>query len=611
MKKINLILINLISPEYLVRYQAPLAVTILKKYVESKSQKAKISIIDMQKIFTYFNRMDNLDQENAFSMTVEETIRKAKSICSKGPSIVGFSIKWNTQKIAEKIIIELRKAIKPGQVIFVAGNIGSTFGYESLLKESSFNQSLAVIGEGEDALVSIVNIASEKQDKISNLENYRTIPNVAMIQGQCLQLDSLERVDLKKYPKIILEPEEIYDQEWKVHALETSRGCPWGCCTFCSIGCQFGKTPDGKKGNTEWQAFPVELMMQNIRGLVKKGVRIIDFKDSEFFGPVRKTLENDPFDQTMNRVENFAKSIINLKKMVEKKEPWQEFIINHISARVDTIYRDGESERNKRRIEVYQLLKKAGLAGVYLGIESGSPAQLKRYAKGCTVKENEEALKIFRKLGFEVEAGFIFFDYLASLDELKENIDFIDKTKLFRTDSRLFGSLRVQKGSSYSGIAKKHGLLGNENADSLSFECKYLHKDTEEIEQIFEKWENATRKLVRLVSKSERLKYYKLNYYFLKSIVYAYYYGMNANVPVIASQLSEIRKDFLKKTRSLEINSGDDGKNKKFLEEYITYAERSNQKFKELYKEKIKAKKELTPLFAIIKTSLAEAKVKK
>ncbi|MEA3379076.1 MAG: hypothetical protein U9Q69_05590 [Nanoarchaeota archaeon] len=48
---IKLILVNLISPKFIVRYQAPLAVNILAGYVKNKMPKISIKIIDMQDIF--------------------------------------------------------------------------------------------------------------------------------------------------------------------------------------------------------------------------------------------------------------------------------------------------------------------------------------------------------------------------------------------------------------------------------------------------------------------------------------------------------------------------------------------------------------------------------
>ena len=81
-----------------------------------------------------------------------------------------------------------------------------------------------------------------------------------------------------------------------------------------------------------------------------------------------------------------------------------------------------------------------------MGVESGSPSQLIRYGKGVTVEETEQAIRILREIGFNVEPRIIFFDPEATLDELKESIDFI-KNRMAKTKSRLFGSLRVQAGS--------------------------------------------------------------------------------------------------------------------------------------------------------------------
>lgn len=574
MKKLNVVLINLISPEYLVRYQAPLAVNVLKNHLAISNKDVDVKVIDMQGIFYEQNKIDN--QEQAFLKTINKAVDQVKKIIDKGPAIVGLSIKWNTQKVAEQIITSIRNRTGKTNCLFVVGNIGSTFGYKGLLKKEVFQEVLAVVGEGEDALGTIVTQASKNQEDIANLNNYLGIPNVAMNLDGELKLDSLKRVELEKYPNALLEPEQIYDQEWKVHALETSRGCPWGKCTFCSIGCQFGKTLNNCKGDTRWSPYPLDLVFRNIKNLVAKGVRVIDFKDSEFFGPVRKTADNKQFNQTMDRVEEFAKGMIEINNELKKENPDDQVVINHISVRADTIYKEGEEENNKRRLAVYKLLKKAGLKGIYLGIESGSKGQLKRYAKGTTPEENKEAIKIVRELGLEVEVGFIFFDFLATLDDLKENIDFIEETKLFETDSRLYGSLRVQNGSTYALLAKNQGLLGAEHEDSLSFDCEYKHEIVSQIEQIYALWEESTRKLARLINEQERLEYYALNHYFLKSIIYAIHNKCEQNVVAVVKQFAEIRSNLLAQTRDSITNNNSVCADAKFKNEYLTFAINSN-----------------------------------
>lgn len=576
-KRLKLILVNLISPNHLVRYQAPLAVNLLKNFIVSRSQ-VDVEVIDMQQVFVGMRKDNPADTESALLETTSLISKKIYEASKNSSVIVGLSMKWNTLSLARTIISEIKMWIRPDNILFVLGNIGATYGYQTVLKQAPFTDVLAVIGEGEDALLKIIETANSNLSELVNLERYKSIPNVAFNCSGNICLETLERVDLDNYPPLDLKPDEIYDPEWKVHAIETSRGCPWRRCTFCSIGSQFGKKPNNRAGDAQWKAFPMESIMAAISRLVAQGVRVIDIKDSDFIGPMGAGADEQEFSNTLDRVRHFASGVIRINKELRQKKE-QPLIINHISVRVDTVFKVGEHDWNLKRQEMYRLLKKAGLKGIYLGIESGSPTQLRRYAKGTSVEENKKAISILRELGFELEVGFIFFDYPANLAELKQNLAFIEETRLFETDSRIFGSFRVQKGSAYEVLARNAGLLGPETTDSLSFECTFRDKDVAEIESIFEKWEEATRRLIRLLTKGDRLRYYELDYRFIKSLVYAYDEFSRQEVVNLAKQYAEQRSRMFEESRESVSARRADCADFGLFEEYLERTVAANSQF--------------------------------
>ena len=71
-------------------------------------------------------------------------------------------------------------------------------------------------------------------------------------------------------------------------------------------------------------------------------------------------------------------------------------ILFHAEARVDSI-----SE------EVIKALKEVGLDNLFIGFESANLKTLKKYRKGHTPEQAEEALKILRKLDVTAEYGYI------------------------------------------------------------------------------------------------------------------------------------------------------------------------------------------------------------
>lgn len=541
--KLEVVLVNLISYDYLVRYQAPLPVNTLAGYLKTNVPDIKVTVIDMQEIFNGNGNIDS-NKEVSLNGTVSCAIKKIQHSSQNNPVIVGLSMKWSTQEVASIIIKQVRECVGGNKVLFVVGNVLSTYGYQYLLDNPEFKNVLAVVGEGEKALVNIVKTALKNLDGITNQSIYLGIANVAMRHNDKIVLNDLERVDLAKYPSLTIpSASDIHDREWDVYAIETSRGCPWGKCTFCSIKEQFGRCPSSdKKVDWKWRPFSLDKIFADMENYIAQGALRFDVKDSEFFGPIREENGFDPFWNSMDRTEQFANTFGELNKNCGAT-------IGHVSARVDTVIREKEILKNIRRRQVYELLSKAGLMGLYLGIESGSKKQLRRYGKGVTVEENRQAIKILRELGFSLEVGFIFFSPLDDMEDLYNNISFIEETKLYETDSRIFGSLRVQKGTTYVDMLKRKKLLGRFLRESLSYSCRYQNDEVYFIKRIFDTWERATIKLVRLLPQPIRLKSYKMNFLFLRDVLNNYFSGGRDRVKKVVADYTKRRGGYLNKIK--------------------------------------------------------------
>lgn len=570
---LNVVLVNTISPYYLVRQQSPFAVNTLAEYLERAVPDLSVQRIDMQAAFDMISARPDAYVTTCVDETILRTANRVCEIAKTGQTVLGLSMKWATIDVVKKIVEKVQRECAD-KVLYVIGNIGSTFGYKELLKMDFLKNSVAVVGEGEEALVSIVNLALGDRKNMVNPGLYKNIPNVAVnITGEPF-LAGTARVDLDAYPSLLIrDVSEIYDKEKNCYNFETSRGCPWGKCTFCSVNSQFGNT-NGKEKNWEWRAFPVDMVLENIQSFVDKGVRALDFKDSEFFGPVRQTNGDDPFFKTTSRAREIIEGI---QKINDKLPAGDKLKIGHISSRTDTVYRNNEPEKNDIRKETYRRLKEAGIQSVYLGVESGSPSQLRRFGKGVAVKENEKALEILRELGFELEVGFIFFDFLATMQELKENIEFIERTKLFEMDSRIFGCLRVQEGSKYVSLAKKKGLLRGKTEDQLSYYCRFQNNNVADLHSIFAYWESATVKLARVVPLDARKEIYKMNFLFIKELVFDFVDNSGKNKPVILEKYHSMRRNFLAEIRSKSNLWSLGPEIEKLFKEYLLRAEKLNE----------------------------------
>ncbi|MEI8350665.1 MAG: radical SAM protein, partial [Candidatus Omnitrophota bacterium] len=513
----KVILVNLVSLEHFSRGQPAGGIYTLAAYLRSVILGIDVSCINMGSVLQDISAdTKEVQYQEAINQVVDVVSR---SVCTQ-PVIVGLSLKWFTFKTAEKIITMLNQRLGDRSPLFVLGNIGSTFGYETALKMQSFMNVLAVLGEGEYALKEIVkkagDIAAGKIPGVydyKNLECYRGINNVALNLGGQIICGPRNVVNLNLYPCFTeTTAPELFDiNAGSQHGLETSRGCPWGHCTFCSIRGQFGK---GCK--ISWRAFPIKKIIDEIRYFAKNGIKKFFSIDSEFMGP----MDGDYFDTTEKRINDFADAVnhLNEELSVLGEEP---VYISHISVMVHNIYNAKDSAaKNAKRIELCRALHEKGrVHRFYLGIESGSERQLKRYAKGVTVDENRQALRIIKELGIEIEVGFIFFDPFATLEQLKENIEFIEETELFKTDSRILGSLRVQAGSPYVKMAESKGLLGAFDLESLSYASKYEIADVALCQEIFSAFEEPVRGLVRNLTKDFRLRSRKIDFDFVKEMV--------------------------------------------------------------------------------------------
>lgn len=120
--KLEVILVNLISFDYLVRYQAPLPVNTLAGYLKINTTDVEVTVVDMQKVFDELSSAGK-SSEDTFNRAIAYTIERIRSSSQNTPVIVGLSMKWATQEVATAIISSISPATSNNQVLFVIGNI--------------------------------------------------------------------------------------------------------------------------------------------------------------------------------------------------------------------------------------------------------------------------------------------------------------------------------------------------------------------------------------------------------------------------------------------------------------------------------------------------------
>lgn len=97
-------------------------------------------------------------------------------------------------------------------------------------------------------------------------------------------------------------------------------------------------------------------------------------------------------------------------------------------------------------------MEKAGLRYCFIGIESFSESQAKRYGKHYTIHQIEQGLRFLNDQKLTYTLGLILWDPMMTPGELVESIDYIEKNGLLGKTASLLKPLRISPDSPYMKI---------------------------------------------------------------------------------------------------------------------------------------------------------------
>jgi len=232
--------------------------------------------------------------------------------------------------------------------------------------------------------------------------------------------------------------------------IEASRGCSYGRCAFCT-------RPLGPR--QAWAPVPVARVLDEVGALVDEGVAFFTFTDEDFFG-------TDP-----ERLMQLARGLRNFPGI-----RWSASI-----RAIDVLDQRGRAcSRNRRSL--LESLKEAGLGKVFIGVESLSRTQLRRYAKGITAEGNIEAVQLLlNELNMDVEIGFMPFDSLVTLEEIRESVGRLVAAEMSGLVCNPVGRARVQIGSAMATDPRIMSLSHGFDADTMSYLCGFRDARVEPI----------------------------------------------------------------------------------------------------------------------------------
>lgn len=399
------------------------------------------------------------------------------------PDVIGFSTHINTWDRFDRFYNISNKYFKKSnkEPIYIVGGILGTYEFSTVLER--YSNVICSIGEGEESISNLLNIvATNKNITIINLINNlltNNCPNLAlMVKDQVILterrvLNNLEDLNIcvdHRYLDSVISKNGIV-------RMEASRGCPWNKCSFCVL--------NWKYAGTQWRPFSINKIINEIIDLSSMGAKTIYFTDEEFIAGRKERLFT-------------LISYIQQEKNKNAINPDVEFVA---STSVQAI--SGKYEIDKESIKVLlKKMKKVGFRSFFLGIESGSNSQLKRFNKGTTVSEIESTLRLLRELNIEVDVGYILFDPFLTIDELKDSLSFLKRNGLEKHISRFAKRLRLVP---FTPFCHYKNLKKGEY-DSNLVEQKYLFNDNniQDIFNMYSSWEEKHLSKTHLLQASIR-----------------------------------------------------------------------------------------------------------
>jgi anaerobic magnesium-protoporphyrin IX monomethyl ester cyclase len=261
--------------------------------------------------------------------------------------------------------------------------------------------------------------------------------------------------DLDKLPRLVRDNPHELSRGVRTASMLASRGCLYDC-VFCSIR-QFYQGAPGKLRRTR----SPEAVVAEMADLYKQyDVRFFNFQDDDF---AAKT------DQQRRWIEAFLQELsgANLADQVIWK----------IACRVDDVDR-----------ELMRRCQEHGLAGVYLGVESGNPTGLHTLNKHVSVEQNAAAIQILKDLDLSFEIGFMLFDPSSTIETIAENVRFLEHTMLDGKAPMNFCKMLPYAGTPIEVQLRREGRLrGTISQPDYSFLDPRLELYTHFVHQTFQK----------------------------------------------------------------------------------------------------------------------------
>lgn len=357
-------------------------------------------------------------------INTSRTYLNLDEIYSFSPDIIGIPMYSTTENVVSETCRVIKEHLP--NTIFVLGGYWPTLAYKELLTKYMYFD-YAIVGEGE---IPFINLAKAiKENKA--IENIRSL--VYRKDGEIIVNEREPLItDLDELPYVA---RDLLGRNMLRYAyISTSRGC-MANCSFC-----WHKHFWGTNNSNCWRGRSPQNIVGEVKQLVEKyGVKRFWFIDNSF---------EDHESGDKDRMFMIAQGIID----------------SGVNVSYETYF----------RAEVYkcftpegiELMRKSGLVGTIIGIESGNKEDLLLYHKRASLEDNYKCIEFFRNNGIAVDIGFINFNPYSTFEKLRQNAEYLYKTR--------YGSVLyyfVER----CGITKFSDMLEKVESDGLLLDSREIN----------------------------------------------------------------------------------------------------------------------------------------
>jgi len=353
--------------------------------------------------------MSEMAKRHLMGLSVPDRVRiffedLADQVLDYGPHMLGLSVLFNSQTVFALLMAALIKEKRQIKVVFGGARLGVmccperlfkepwVFSTKDMTKQLEFGQyvDFLIPGEGEEALLNLCMVHDEK--------DLAEVPNLIYIRDQevrtnppCIiyDLDRIPGPDFSDFPL------DRYIGPEVVLPFLSSRGCPWGRCTFCTHHHSYLR------------------------------YRELDIKEC--------------MKQIMRLKANYEVSFFNFYDEMIPPDRFMELARALINEGIEISYAAYAKPVKEFNAGLLKLIHRSGGRVIMWGVESASQRVLNLMRKGTRIKEAEKVLQnathagimnlIFIMFGFPTETEAEFFGTLNFLDKNRDYIHALSKGK--------------------------------------------------------------------------------------------------------------------------------------------------------------------------------------